>query len=128
MTTVITEDPEEAAAFIREGQIAAFPTETVYGLGGTVFNPEAVQAIFKAKERPSDNPLIAHISGLDQINLLATTISESAQTLIDAFFPGPLTIIFQAEVRGAGYCECRIRYNCRPDAVTPRCASFHRSL
>lgn len=92
-TTHLTEDPAEAAAYIRKGQVAAFPTETVYGLGGAVFDEAAVRAIFVAKERPADNPLIAHIARKEQIPELATTIPDAAQHLIDTFFPGPLTVI-----------------------------------
>ena len=91
--TVLTNSPEEAAAFIKRGELAAFPTETVYGLGASVYNAEAIEAIYIAKERPADNPLIAHIASLEQIDELASTTTESAGRLIKAFFPGPLTVI-----------------------------------
>jgi L-threonylcarbamoyladenylate synthase len=91
--TVLTTSPNEAAEFIRRGGIVAFPTETVYGLGASVFDAAAVAKIFEAKRRPADNPLIAHISDMDQITELATEITEGAQKLIDAFFPGPLTVV-----------------------------------
>ncbi|HYJ91862.1 MAG TPA: Sua5/YciO/YrdC/YwlC family protein, partial [Pyrinomonadaceae bacterium] len=67
MKTVVTESSERAAEFIRRGGIVAFPTETVYGLGANVFDVDAVAKIFEAKQRPADNPLIVHISSLDQI-------------------------------------------------------------
>jgi L-threonylcarbamoyladenylate synthase len=91
--TVITDSPNEAAAFIRRAGIVAFPTETVYGLGANVFNESAIENIFKAKLRPADNPLIVHISSVDQISSIASEITQSAEKLIDAFFPGPLTVV-----------------------------------
>jgi L-threonylcarbamoyladenylate synthase len=91
--TIITDSPEEAAKLIRWGGIVAFPTETVYGLGADVFNESAIGKIFKAKSRPADNPLIVHISGVDQISSVVAEITISAEKLIDAFFPGPLTVV-----------------------------------
>jgi L-threonylcarbamoyladenylate synthase len=91
--TVITDSPGEAAEFIRRGGIVAFPTETVFGLGADVFDESAIQNIFKAKSRPADNPLIVHISSTDQISSVASEVTESAEKLIDAFFPGPLTVV-----------------------------------
>jgi L-threonylcarbamoyladenylate synthase len=94
METLLTESVEEAAAVIRLGGLVAFPTETVYGLGANVFNAHAAASIFNAKMRPADNPLIVHISDLEQISMLAAEIPASAQKFIEAFFPGPLTILF----------------------------------
>lgn len=86
---------EQGAALIREGQLVAFPTETVYGLGGDAMNPEAVARIFEAKGRPGDNPLIAHIAHVKQLRpLIACEPSETAIRMINAFWPGPLTMIF----------------------------------
>ena len=93
MKTVLTTSPEEAARFIRNGGIVAFPTETVYGLGANIFDEHAVTKIFEAKRRPADNPLIAHVGELEQIGSLATEITESAEKFIQAFFPGPLTVV-----------------------------------
>ncbi len=93
MQTALTRDPETAAAYLKQGGIVAFPTETVYGLGANVFNAVAVAKVFEAKRRPADNPLIAHVADFDQINLLASEINETAQKLIEAFFPGPLTLV-----------------------------------
>ncbi len=90
---VLTTSPEEAAVFIRNGRLAAFPTETVYGLGADAFNPEAVRAVFEAKERPADNPLIVHIARLDQLDALAEETPAAARALIDRFLPGPLTLV-----------------------------------
>ena len=93
MKTVLTTSPADAAEFIKNGRIVAFPTETVYGLGANVFDEKAIRKIFVAKRRPGDNPLIAHVANLNQINSLVQDINETAQKLIDAFFPGPLTLV-----------------------------------
>lgn len=93
MRMVITEDPAEAAEFIKKGGICAFPTETVYGLGAGIFDETAIARIFAAKGRPADNPLIAHVSSTDQIAQLSSEVTQSARKLIDAFFPGPLTVV-----------------------------------
>ncbi len=85
----------EAGAVLRRGGLAAFPTETVYGLGANTFDAEAVKSIYSAKGRPGDNPLIVHIASLDTVNELARDISETAQALIHAFMPGPFTIILK---------------------------------
>ncbi len=94
-TTHLTEDPEAAAAFIKRGEIVAFPTETVYGLGGAYNNADAIASIFAAKSRPPDNPLIVHITALHQLDELVTAMSPDAHRLIEAFFPGPLTLVFK---------------------------------
>jgi L-threonylcarbamoyladenylate synthase len=93
MITRLTRSPRAAAQFIRRGEVVAFPTETVYGLGANVFNEAAIERIFTAKGRPTDNPLIAHIAAVEQIELLARDIPPAAIKLIEAFFPGPLTIV-----------------------------------
>jgi L-threonylcarbamoyladenylate synthase len=93
MKTVLTKSPVEAAEFIRRGGIVAFPTETVYGLGANVFDEKAIAKIFTAKRRPNDNPLIAHVGRLEDINSLVSEITESAGKFIEAFFPAPLTVI-----------------------------------
>ena len=81
-----------AARLLREGQLVAFPTETVYGLGANALDAEAVKAIFAAKGRPADNPLIAHIWDRAQLEGLVE-IPDAAPALMDAFWPGPLTIL-----------------------------------
>jgi len=91
--TELTDSPEIAAQFIRAGGIVAFPTETVYGLGADVFNEAAVGKIFRAKRRPADNPLIAHIGDLAQIARLTPGVPRQARLFIEAFFPGPLTLV-----------------------------------
>ncbi|CAN5505515.1 L-threonylcarbamoyladenylate synthase [soil metagenome] len=95
MKTILTRSATEAAAFIRRRGIVAFPTETVYGLGANVFDERAIRKIFDAKLRPSDNPLIAHVSVEDQIREIAADVPPPAKKLIDAFFPGPLTIVLK---------------------------------
>lgn len=93
MKTVLTSSSIEAAQFIKHGVVVAFPTETVYGLGADIFNETAIAKIFEAKKRPADNPLIAHVSSKDQIAELATEITETAERLIQQYFPGPLTVV-----------------------------------
>jgi len=85
------------AEWIRRGEVVAFPTETVYGLGADGFNPRSVAAIFAAKERPADNPLIYHIHSLSQWEGLVTAIPDAAAALAEAFWPGPMTIILPAK-------------------------------
>lgn len=93
MKTILTTSAQEAAEFIKRGKLVAFPTETVYGLGANVFDETAIAKIFKAKQRPNDNPLIAHVGSLEQINRLVKEITPSARKFIEAFFPAPLTIV-----------------------------------
>ena len=86
---------ERAGALIRSGELVAFPTETVYGLGANALDADAVARVFEAKGRPGDNPLIVHISGLDQLApLIAGAPSPAARALMDAYWPGPMTLIF----------------------------------
>ncbi len=93
MKTLITAQVAEAAAILRNGQTVVFPTETVYGLGADALNPVAVAAVFEAKQRPADNPLIVHIWQPEQIDELAQAIPAYAYRLIEAFFPGPFTLL-----------------------------------
>lgn len=93
------EQPDEerlkgAAKVLRDGGLVAFPTETVYGLGANALNEEAAQKIYAAKGRPSDNPLIVHIADFDAIDPLVARIPEAAKKLMEAFWPGPMTLIF----------------------------------
>lgn len=84
----------EAAQVIRSGGLVAFPTETVYGLGANALDEEAAKKIYAAKGRPSDNPLIAHISSLKELEPLVSGIPEAGRKLAEAFWPGPLTLVF----------------------------------
>lgn len=83
----------EAAAMLREGGTVAFPTETVYGLGADARNTAAVEAVFAAKGRPSDNPLIVHIADSGALEELVTEVHPTAAALMDAYWPGPLTVV-----------------------------------
>jgi len=96
---------EAAAELLRRGELVAFPTETVYGLGGDALRPEAAQKIYAAKGRPSDNPLIVHIADIDALEELAYDIPEEAYRLADAFWPGPMTMILKKKA-------------CVPDSTT----------
>lgn len=99
MRTLITESPQTAAAFIRRGQLAAFPTETVYGLGADALNHEAVEKIYDVKGRPPDNPLIVHLESVDTIAPLVSEMTAAASKLVEAFFPGSLTLVLRKSDR-----------------------------
>lgn len=88
------EELEEACRILQKGGLVAFPTETVYGLGGDAMHPEASAKIYAAKGRPSDNPLIVHIADMDALEDIAQSVPEAAVKLADHFWPGPLTMIF----------------------------------
>lgn len=84
---------QEAGDLIAAGELVAFPTETVYGLGGDALHPDAAKKIYEAKGRPSDNPLIIHIAEVSDLERVAKVVPEQAKKLADAFWPGPLTMI-----------------------------------
>ncbi|MBR4539628.1 MAG: threonylcarbamoyl-AMP synthase [Clostridia bacterium] len=88
----------QAAELLRQGQVVAFPTETVYGLGANALDEAAVRAIFAAKERPADNPLIVHVADRSQLKGLCE-VTETAEKLMDAFWPGPLTMLLKKTER-----------------------------
>jgi L-threonylcarbamoyladenylate synthase len=98
---IITIDPRQisapdlapAAAALRAGELVAFPTETVYGLGACALSPDAVRSIFAAKGRPSNNPLIVHVASLEQARSLSSHWPEIADTLARHFWPGPITFV-----------------------------------
>lgn len=96
---------EDAAKALNSGEVVGFPTETVYGLGADALNAAAVKKIFEAKGRPGDNPLIVHIWDKSQVNELVSEVTPLAQQLMDAFMPGPVTIIMKKK-------------DCVPDEVT----------
>ena len=89
----------EAAEIIRRGGLVAFPTETVYGLGGNALDEDAAKKIYAAKGRPSDNPLIAHVSCPEEVEPLVEYMPEAGKKLMEAFWPGPLTMIFPKSSR-----------------------------
>ena len=100
MTTIVVDprnpDPAaiaRAAELLRQGQLVAFPTETVYGLGAHALDAEAVGRIFAAKGRPAFNPLIVHVAGIDEARQVAATWPEAAERAARAFWPGPLTLV-----------------------------------
>ena len=112
---------EKAAAFIQQGQVVAFPTETVYGLGANGLNSEAVAKIFQAKGRPNDNPLILHIARLEDLDQLTTGVSANARLLMEHFWPGPLTLIVEKsalvpDAVSAGLPTVAVRFPVNPDA------------
>ncbi|MDE7319181.1 MAG: threonylcarbamoyl-AMP synthase [Lachnospiraceae bacterium] len=86
---------ERAGGILRSGGLVAFPTETVYGLGADALNEEASQKIYAAKGRPSDNPLIVHIADMEALGRIVENVPGEAEALAEAFWPGPLTMIFQ---------------------------------
>lgn len=96
---------KEAAILVKEGRIVLFPTETVYGIGANALDENAVNKIFEAKGRASDNPLIVHISDIAMLDNLVKEVGKLEQKLMDNFWPGPLTIIFD-------------RKECVPNVVT----------
>ena len=84
---------KEAGEIIKNGGLVAFPTETVYGLGGDALNEESSGKIYRAKGRPSDNPLIVHICRMEDLELIVKEVPETAKKLAESFWPGPLTMI-----------------------------------
>jgi L-threonylcarbamoyladenylate synthase len=97
MKSVIIQNPISQSTFIRKALenhgLIVFPTETVYGIGASIYDPIAIQSIFTTKGRPQDNPLIVHIAEQNQLDELVTDINAHAKKLISAFWPGPLTIV-----------------------------------
>jgi L-threonylcarbamoyladenylate synthase len=85
----------EASELIKSGEVVAFPTETVYGLGANALDPRAVEKIFRAKGRPGDNPLIVHVSKTQDVDKLVKELPPKARALMETFWPGPLTIVFK---------------------------------
>lgn len=90
---------KEAGEILKNGGLVAFPTETVYGLGGDGLNARSSEKIYTAKGRPSDNPLIIHIADMESLEGIVTQVPEEARKLANAYWPGPLTMIFQKNYR-----------------------------
>ena len=90
-----TDAIERAGEILKKGGLVAFPTETVYGLGGDATNPEASHKIYSAKGRPSDNPLIVHITNMNALEEMVEEVPQTARLLAERFWPGPLTMIFR---------------------------------
>lgn len=97
MNTEILKESEvpRAAELVKEGKLVAFPTETVYGLGASVFLPDAILKIFEVKGRPQDNPLIAHIADLSDVEKLASDVPPIFYSWAERYFPGPITFILK---------------------------------
>ena len=83
---------------LKNGGLVAFPTETVYGLGGNALDPKASMKIYAAKGRPSDNPLIVHIADIRDLDKIVTEIPEKARVLAEKYWPGPLTMILPKQI------------------------------
>ena len=96
---------EQASDLLSKNEVVAFPTETVYGLGGNAKSDEAVEKIFAAKGRPSDNPLIIHIAQGSQLEEFVEEVPDKALTLMNHFSPVPLTIIFNYKEKGNSFRE-----------------------
>ena len=88
---------KKAGEILKSGGLVAFPTETVYGLGANALNEDAARKTYAAKGRPSDNPLIVHITDVEDLPILARNISDKAKQIIERFWPGPLTLIFEKQ-------------------------------
>ena len=86
---------ERAGEILKNGGLVAFPTETVYGLGGNALDPQASMKIYAAKGRPSDNPLIIHIADMESLDKIVREIPSKARILAEKYWPGPLTMILQ---------------------------------
>jgi len=93
---MISTDISKAADLLKAGEVIGLPTETVYGLAGNIFNETAIRKIFSVKQRPFYNPLIVHLAGIDRLDQVAKGIPGIAIKLAEKFWPGPLTIIFEA--------------------------------
>lgn len=113
----------QAANFLKNNEVVAFPTETVYGLGGNAESSDAVAKIFAAKGRPSDNPLIIHIASTEQLAAFVSSIPQTAAVLMENFWPGPLTIVLNkkegklSELATAGLSTVAVRMPDHPIAL-----------
>lgn len=94
---------EEAAKVLRDGGLVAFPTETVYGLGADATNPKAIERLNQVKGRPPEKPYSLHLSDTSQVQEFVKTIPPLAQRLMDAFWPGPLTIVMPKDGGTVGF-------------------------
>jgi L-threonylcarbamoyladenylate synthase len=93
--SIISKDIQKAISILENEELVAIPTETVYGLGGNIFSEKAIQSIFETKQRPLFNPLIVHISGLDQLDKIVDEIPEKAKLLAEKFWPGSMTLVLK---------------------------------
>lgn len=93
MNTIVNQDIDTAIALLKKGEVVAIPTETVYGLAASINKKNAIEKIFKLKERPKNNPLIVHVHSIDAWEKLVVSIPKKARLLAETFWPGPITII-----------------------------------
>ena len=112
---------KKAADIIKKGGLVVFPTETVYGLGANALDEKAVEKIFIAKKRPSDNPIIAHISDIGELSSLVSEITPIHKKIIENFWPGPLTLLFNKKdsvppIVSAGLPTITVRFPSHPVA------------
>src|SRR5437016_2243476 len=119
---IAPESIEQAARLIRSGQLVAFPTETVYGLGANALDDQAVARIFEAKVRPTTDPLIVHVRSPEQLAETAIAVPDIAYQLIDRFWPGPLTLVLTRSDRisaavSAGLATVAVRMPAHPVAL-----------
>jgi len=91
--SIISKDVAKAVSLLKQEELVAIPTETVYGLAGNIFSSTAINAIFKTKARPFFNPLIVHISSIQYLDTIASAVPKKAKLLAEAFWPGPLTLV-----------------------------------
>ncbi len=99
----------KAAELVRRGEVVAFPTETVYGLGASAIDGAAVAQIFTAKGRPSDNPLIVHVADRESLSSVVSVVPQSAEKLIERFWPGPLTLVLPKRETIPGEVTCGLQ-------------------
>jgi L-threonylcarbamoyladenylate synthase len=107
---------DKAVEILRSSDIVAFPTETVWGLGAPIFDAEAIKKIFMAKGRPSDNPLIAHVSNLDQVLAITQDLPDDFFILFEEFFPGPLAVVLPKSDAVPSVASGGLDSNCHQDA------------
>jgi hypothetical protein len=132
-TNMASSDFKEAAELLRAGKLVAFPTETVYGLGGNAYDSTASARIYAAKGRPSDNPLIVHISCFDELPPLVSVIPDEAKALADRFWPGPHSsgdpVSFFIRIAGqAAFADCRAVRGAEMGLTAPLASRLERQF
>ena len=120
------EEADKAAEILRSGGLAALPTETVYGLGASALNEDAVKRIFEVKGRPQDNPLIIHVAGPEALAEWCEDVPEAAYRLAERFWPGPLTLVLRCRKTGEVHIPDRVTAGL--DTVAVRCPDHPATL
>ena len=95
--SIISKDIQKAIALLENEELVAIPTETVYGLAGNIFSEKAIKSIFDTKKRPFFNPLIVHISSVDELETIVSEVPEKARILANTFWPGSLTLVLKKQ-------------------------------